>query len=273
MKRRKLIHNFSKDNSETSNCNICGKLCKLSKDHVFPKGLLSFEDGAIDNLHFFQRQETSLSPKNKGVFFRTICGKCNNFLGGNYDQALIDVVVSARKQLTHIQNLNAMSFMFPEYSVSLEATPSNICRGVIGHLLSARISFDGPMMDDMRNYVLNQDAVLPKKYHLYTWLFPKEEYSVSAECCIADTQLQHSTYDCYKVYPLAFLFADIDWNMPGVVDLLTYPHGNSTTVKYDCLNHPHPDWPESGLNLPEGFFRLFGANMYNALKYVRRQHL
>lgn len=270
MKRRKLIHKFSKADSETSNCNICGQHSRLSKDHVFPKGLLSFEDGVTDNMHFFQNQETSLSPKNKGVFFRTICADCNNFLGGSYDQALIDVVVSARKQLTSMLNLNAMSFRFPEYSIALETTPSNVCRAVIGHLLAARISFDGPMMDDMRSYVLDQDAVLPKNYHLYSWVFSKEEYSVSPECCLVNTQSNHSTYDCYKVYPLAFLFTNVDWKIPGLIDLLSYPNGNPASINYDCINHPHPDWPESGLNLPEGYFRVFGANMYNAMKYVRR---
>jgi len=162
-----------------------------------------------------------------------------------------------------------MSYRLPEYSIVLESTPSNVCRAVIGHLLAARISFNGPMMDDMRSYVLDPDVTLLEKYHLYSWLFPKEEYSVSPECCIVNTPPQFSAYDCYKVFPLGFLFTDVDWTMPGTLDLLSYPNGKIVSLKLDCLNHPHPDWPESGLNLPASMSRIFGANMNNSLKYIK----
>lgn len=196
------MHRFSKDDAKKSLCNICGNLCKLSKDHVFPKGLLSYKDGSIDNLHFFQRHTTRIMPENEGVFFRTICSKCNNYLGGSYDKALVEFTVNARKQLNEFQSLMSVGYLFPNYCITLETIISNICRGVIGHLLSARISYSGPMMEDMRHYVLDREFTLPDNFHLYAWVFTEEEYSVSVECCIFNNiTMHHTMYDCYKVYP------------------------------------------------------------------------
>jgi len=263
-------HRFSHGDVEISRCNICGKPCKLSKDHVFPKGLLSFEDGDIENLHIFQSQETSLSPKNKGVFFRTICDVCNNCLGGNYDKDLIDFVVSARSQLERMKNLISMSFRFPECYVSLETIPSNVCRGVIGHLLSARISHNGPMMSKMRRYVLYPDHVLPDEYHLYSWLYPKEEFIVSTECMISNSITDYYFYDCYKAYPIGFLLSNRAWDIMGSTDLLSFRNQSSAVLDFDCFCHPHPDWPESSMELSPNACKIFGANMYNAWKYVRK---
>lgn len=265
-----LAHQFSKNRKDSAKCNICGKECKLSKDHVFPKALLSFRNGAIDNLHFFQRYDNSLPQKNNGVFFRTICRECNNYLGSNYDNHLVTFLCLLRKQVNTILNLINMNYLFPDYSVSETICPSDISRAVIGHLLSSRIAYNGPMMDDMRSYLCAPESSLPSNYHLYSWLFLEDEYSVSTEICIVNMNLDHIIYDCYKAYPLGFLFTNYDWTLDGSIDLLSYPNDAEANLKYDCMKHPNPDWPEIGLNLPPGCSRIGGLNLMNSLKYVKR---
>ncbi len=178
--------------------------------------------------------------------------------------------MQARRQYKSLVSLTFMNYRFPAYPINVEIDPSKICRAVIGHLLSARISFNGPMMDEMRTYILDRNIILPSKYHIYSWVIPEEEYSVSVETCLVSPAMEIFCYDCYKVFPIGFIFTDFRLNIEGAIDLLRYNNGETISIEYNCQNHPSPNWPEQGLVLPPGYSRLLGANMYNALKYVKR---
>ena len=67
-------------------CNICGCNEKLTWDHVPPKNSIFFRDVQIVSL--FGKYDLDNYPSTisqNGTKFRTICAKCNNILGTEYD--------------------------------------------------------------------------------------------------------------------------------------------------------------------------------------------
>ena len=75
-------------------CKICLSNCKLTEDHVPPKGGIDVEEVIIKNYLDSISKEREIKGKHifisqNGVKFPTICGKCNNEnLGKYYDPVL-----------------------------------------------------------------------------------------------------------------------------------------------------------------------------------------
>src|SRR5262245_45391566 len=73
-------------------CNICQSRARLTFDHVPPAGCDNREDVTVNSMHSVlsgvmkQNKPTIIQS---GLKYRTVCKRCNEFLGSRYDPALI----------------------------------------------------------------------------------------------------------------------------------------------------------------------------------------
>jgi hypothetical protein len=253
---------------EDNTCNICGRVCKLSRDHIFPKGLGLPKVIVIRSpLGSPLKYPDSLSEC--GLVQKTICRECNNLLGYKYDQDLIKLIKSASLQCNQMNNLRNIGLTIPNIQLELSFIPDRVARSVTGHLLAARVSEQGLTVPDMQKFVLEEEYCLPPNYHLYMWFCPLHDPLVTLEnVYIHLPTMSALIYETYKVFPLAFLFSNNDMKISGSVDLLGYKHNSPQDVRIDMMNYPNPQWPENA-GLPGAEYgKIIGANFANSKSTV-----
>ncbi len=162
-----LVYRKFKRRREGS-CNICGKIGPLSWDHVPPKGGIELEPVEIGRVAAVfvsglasEHQEISQN----GLKFRTLCAKCNSYLGSQYDPALNDFARTVGRFLRTSLELPPI--------VHVEAPPTAIARAVLGHILAARLSTQDSFFDPLiRQLVLDPAMAIPEDMSIFYFVYP-----------------------------------------------------------------------------------------------------
>lgn len=150
---------------EIKKCNICGLEKPLSADHVPPK--CCSNKGTINFYQLFQKNrnpDKKPGQAQKGIYFKTICEKCNNELLGNQLDPFLgnlqEQIINATSQCTSLAD-----------DILVNIQINKVCRSVIGHLLAAFPNYyDGGIEPELRNYFLTKNLRKIAGQHLYLWI-------------------------------------------------------------------------------------------------------
>ena len=147
-------------------CSICGKITKLSFDHVPPKCC-----GNNKNLYYISLMPKFIGDERKfvkqrhsqnGIKFQTICNECNNNLGAKYDKDLGEFY---KFVIDSVNNFKYTSFF----------NIKNVVKGIIGHLLAASEFDVSKPADAMRDFYLNKSNLLLDEYTLMICYYPYKD--------------------------------------------------------------------------------------------------
>lgn len=143
-------------------CKICNNKCNLSRDHFPPRS-----SGNIHNHNIYSGKDifnSGHSPKyerqSQGGYTidDAICSKCNNFIGGKYDKAMIDFYNYCQNNI----KLNLPNSVEPKEWLKrqtiniqkIKLKPSNISKRALAALLSiADISRINKTLQEVRRTV------------------------------------------------------------------------------------------------------------------------
>lgn len=222
-------------------CNICGNERKMSGDHVPLKSLGNKGRVSVKS-HHVRFPIKGLTLQN-GIVFRTICAECNNKLGSLYDPYYLKFCSDISKFADIVLKKQVM---LPSFSIEIDTIPSNVSRSLIGHILATKIHYEGPFVEELREYINNPAHVLPDTIHLYTWFYAGSRIKVLPENVIIKYAEPIELYIYYviKSYPCAFVLTNHSFPSMGLIDLMRYENGKEAKIGLSLLYHPHPEWPE-----------------------------
>lgn len=228
-----------------SRCNLCRRRRRLTWDHVPPKGSISVTPveqesvfrrivGGPDHRHYRISQN--------GVKFQTLCGECNSFLGSRYD-----LVLSEFSQ--RLGELLKSDVQLPSV-VQIRTQPTALMRGLLGHLLAAKVHIDHTVPDDLfRRFVCNEDALLPESVKVFYWVFPYPHVIIVRDVAMRAVRGRSGPwafFNILKYFPLAYLITDLD-AYEGLQELTVFrglASDESAEVPIDLESMRHADWPE-----------------------------
>ena len=110
-------------------CNICGETGKLTQDHTPPQSCGNVSGVEIRTYRDTISQEApEYQPRHfqAGFHYRTVCARCNNLMGTDYDPALAHFCAQARGVTTTVLHLQ------PDIQMTIK--PALVMRSVLGHL-------------------------------------------------------------------------------------------------------------------------------------------
>ncbi|MBU0906420.1 MAG: hypothetical protein KKF57_14595 [Firmicutes bacterium] len=125
-----VLTNYEKHKKQKiSICNICLKEDRLSWDHVPPKGgikLSAVEQEPLMQYLTGNYDERKYIISQNGVKYRTLCPKCNAYLGSNYD-------ISMNKFTLEVGQLLKSKVILPS-TINISTKPAHLVRSICGHL-------------------------------------------------------------------------------------------------------------------------------------------
>jgi hypothetical protein len=196
-------------------CNICGQIGPLTDDHTPPKSCLGVTAAELHSLHdkLSSEGERWSAPRRfqAGVFYRSLCERCNGLLGTKHDPALAEMVAQVRSIVGSSLKLPGM--------ITLDIAPCAVMRSVIGHLSAQGVERYGKgsvLTDAIRDYIYDEARPLPPTLRMYYWLYP-----FRLQVLVRDAALLKISRDAVfafwlmKFFPLAF-FITID-EPPGPI--------------------------------------------------------
>jgi hypothetical protein len=189
-------------------CNICQCRKRLTFDHVPPAGCDNREDVEVSPMYSVL---TSVAQEDKptiiqnGLKYRTICKSCNEFLGSHYDPALIG--------LAKFVGAARMSTLTLPRHLSIRTRPAAIFRGILGHLVAAKIDMLSSLFDEeVRPCILDETIPIPEKYHLHYWIHPYWTTIVMRDTgslnLAMNSPIQSIFFQLLKFFPLGFCVLD-----------------------------------------------------------------
>lgn len=247
----------------TGPCNICKSNSVLTWDHVPPKGGIELLPVQLNN--FFCKlkgtaaTEAIMGRSPNGVKFRTICRNCNSFLGAEFDKVI-------NKFNSDITELVSRQRILPK-TLMVKTCPLRLMKGLIGHLLAARIDFwDAPFENDLRDFVLNQRSTSIENFFIACFLRPHPSTITIRDIVMPKVRGNFSDlgfFSVMKYFPVGFIFSDQP-NYEGLHDLNSFATGNfddEAEIPVQ-LNNFGEHWPEE----PDKDNFLFGGSeMLNAV--------
>lgn len=235
---------------EIGPCNICGKIAKLTEDHIPPKGIprvgQAYATSLVAELGAEKVGKGSRLFQS-GVKYRSICRACNgDLLGAAYDPHLINfckqVDIAFRDRLYMPQDF--------------EIQPNRVFRSVLGHLLAHGVSLHrtGPFPAAKSDYVIDPGQAFPPDLRLYCWLYPYHRQVMSRWMSrIFDLRWRETPFifSIAKYFPVAWLCgtSDLPTHIPaGVIrvdTLSTTAINDLATITFNPSHVPPPGWPEA----------------------------
>lgn len=202
---------------EMKKCNICSLKKPLSADHVPPK--CCSNKGSVNFYRLFQKNmnpDQKPGQAQKGIYFKTICEKCNNeLLGKQLDPFLGELqkqIINATSQCNSLSD-----------DILINIHINKVCRSVIGHLLAAFPNYyEGGIEPELRNYFLTKSLKKIDGQHLYLWINNEKKVAISRNVGVAvDPVFDGSIISLLKFPGAAFMLSNkkID---DGLVDLFDY---------------------------------------------------
>lgn len=188
-------------------CNICGEYGKLTEDHTPPQGCIKPKAVEIKHIHSHLKLTKGLDKGRiiqKGLCYRTLCGRCNNgILGTDCDPEFIRLVNQIGRLLTS-------SLHLPPY-VKVSIKPQKIMRSLLGHLQAMGVDRyqKGSLTEPLRNYMLDYSLPLPQSLKIYYWIFPFKDCLLARDCLLISSPRMDSYTPVWfvKFFPVAFLVA------------------------------------------------------------------
>ena len=211
-------------------CNICLKEKKLSWDHVPPKGSVEITEVEIENI--FNKITSSNNKRQyklsqNGLKFRTICKKCNEKIGELYDPGINEFSKGVGSYLK--------SNLYLPPKIYYKAKPIKIIRGVLAHLLSAKIEVDEVNIDKtIRDFIFDLKKPIPTNLHVFYWTYPYENTEILRDFGMPRLRGQWGTYTLFntiKFFPIAYLITDIP-NYESLPELTVFNHLHSVLASY-----------------------------------------
>jgi hypothetical protein len=149
-------------------------------------------------------QENKPTIIQNGLKYRTICKTCNELLGSRYDPALIGLskVISAARMST---------LTLPRH-LNIRTRPSAIFRGILGHLVAAKITHSSLFDEEVRPCILDETIPIPEKYHLHYWIHPYWTTIVMRDTVSLNLAMNSPNrpifFQVLKFFPLGFCILD-----------------------------------------------------------------
>jgi len=262
------------------NCNICGKVEKLTWDHVPPKSC--FNNKKVEYNTFYDEVNNTKAMltgdelnrytiSQNGVMYRSLCDKCNNdLLGAKYDKEL-----ECLTKFTH--SLLTSKLTLPS-NISLSLNINKLSRSIVGHILAARNHFEAQVLTDLklREYFLDTSSLPPKEMKLLFRIYPYETIVIHRDCVVGsmhkNAELPGGSLDCLFFYPIAFLLCSDDskCKLLDMFSKCTTRIDDVIELPIDLSSHKHPNsnmvrhflWPTnvSGDKYGASFLLASGAS-------------
>jgi hypothetical protein len=150
-------------------CNICGETGQLTQDHTRPQSCGNASGVEIRSYRDAFSQEAPQHPPRRfqaGIYYQTVCARCNNLMGSDYDPALAHFCAEAR-------GVSATPLRL-QPNIQLTIKPALVLRSVLGHLAARGLNNyrKGPLTEPLRDYFLDTELPLPSGLRIYYWLYP-----------------------------------------------------------------------------------------------------
>lgn len=241
-------------------CLICGRIGKLTRDHVPPKSVAPPRVLELRRLTAaFARDSNPIGQRRvvqRAPDFKTLCGTCNtDRLGHQYDPHLAKLANDFRAWVSASFSLG---LSLPA-SFTVECSAQRVGRAIVGHILAAEERKDpaaplslAPMHAALREYFLDEEAALSPPYEIFVWPFPGAELMIARGFGIGTLGRDDSIFgDILKFFPLAcwivgergreanLHFARLPLNISGLE--------KTAQLTISLRNVPHPSWPERSL--------------------------
>lgn len=219
-------------------CAICGKMAKLSIDHIPPKCC-----GNSADTYYIQYTPDYLGKGAKrkpmhsqnGLTFTHICENCNNIMGSKYDthlQIFRDKVLSMINGQTNHEQFDL----------------KKVCKSVVGHFLAASSDDQSTFAKTMRDYYLGDntaiyaDHTLLFSYYPYkNAIFSLNDYSVINLC---GDSIPEGMLSSLYFFPFAFIFCQKQIVNFGI-DLFEVCRNNCLSLRVSSK-----DWENKAANWP-----------------------
>lgn len=229
-------------------CTICLRIRELTWDHIPPRVAGNIDPvmlvSAMTAISGHAQENRPLISQN-GYKVRSICKACNERIGQEYDPAIGALCASITRYLESPLTLPS--------EVSFDTMPARLLRGLLAHILSAKLSpTDGVIDQHIREYLADHTRSFYRDWHLYYWLYPYASISVLRDfAMMVPTRAAREVAFCnvMKFPPLAMLLTDAKY-FYDLPDLCAFSHfgiDDPGRVHVSFNNAHPPDWPE-GVN-------------------------
>lgn len=250
-------------------CNLCKENATLSWDHVPPQGGIDPAPVQVQSFFDILRTSTRLRPRYcnspNGLKFRTICKKCNSFLGTHYDPVI-------NRFYRDVHSIVATKIVLPEV-VSIKTKPFPLIKGLIGHLISSRIDYQDSAHEELlRNFVLDIDSNQGICTTIFYFIYPFEKTIVIRDFVMPKVRGNFqdvSFFDLMKSFPIGFLFSDSEY-YEGLYKFNAYLPKNvsdEAEIPVNLKFTHHEFWPEAP---DDGNFLLGGEDFVHSVLARRR---
>ena len=262
------MHYLKIKRQRTGHCNICGNLASLTWDHVPPQGGVELTPVQMESV-FAKLSGTHEGFKGiqsqNGVKFTTICKSCNEMMGHKYDIAINEFALSVGRYLRS-------QLIFPAI-IQHKTRPGALIRGILGHLISAKLHPDEAIFDKLAaSLVLNDSMPIPDDIHIFYWIFPYDSSCIVRDVAIAlltdpSQTIQYCQF--IKYFPIAYLVS----NRPAYDDLEELTQFRDAAINDEIsipirLREVKPlHWPEM---VDDARVILGGESMMNAVFASRK---
>lgn len=239
----------------TGRCVICGRICRLTRDHVPPRGVVPPRALEIRRLTAAIQTGPPFAESPRRGFqapvFPSLCSVCNtDKLGSVYDPELI---VFANSLAAWVRGASELGLTLPDVAV-VNLRPLDVARAVVGHLLAAEERSNpvaplvgGSLLEEMRSYFLGAVIGTPA-FRIFVWPYAGSDLVIARGFALARVLGRaHGPVvgDVLKFFPLAF------WVVGSAPDDVDFPfaelplaEGNEVTLEIPMRRVPRAQWPE-----------------------------
>ena len=237
------MHYFKHKKDKFGVCNICLNEANLTWDHVPPKGGVQL--AAVEMQTILQRltkNKNEFTISQNGVKYRTICKKCNEFLGSTYDKAINEF---ARTVSLYIKS----NVILPE-TILHKIFPNLIVKGILAHLLSAKAEIDEVDFDEkIRKIVLDKKSIIPSDIHVFYWIYPYEHTIIIRDSLMPSKRGKFDSFSFFhmlKYFPIAYLVSDSSYyqNLPELTNYCTNDNFLQVEIPIKLKRVENYNWPE-----------------------------
>lgn len=248
-------------------CNICLTKTALSWDHIPPKGSIELAPVEMESIFhlFIQKPENArLAESQNGLKYRTICPKCNAKIGQKYDVVIKDFANSVGRYLNSTLRLPP--------SVKHRTKPVALMRGILAHLLAAKIKLDdGDFDNTLRELIRDESLPIPPDIFVHYWTYPYEQIVVLRDFAIASLKSHRAGFfNTIKYFPIAYLISSVP-DFCGLPELTAFRNCNvdeEVDIPIILEKTAHPFWPEA----PDAdSVIVFGQEAVNAIRAKRKK--
>lgn len=226
-------------------CTICKRFRDLTYDHIPPTTagnvnpvMLVSAMSAISG----RPQEDRPLISQSGYKVRSICRDCNSTMGQQYDPIIGKLCTDINAYLVSPLTLPA--------EVDFQTTPATLIRGLLGHLLAAKLRPDECVVDQrIREFLADHTNSLDPDLHLYCWLYPYPQITVLRDFATKlFTGRSRETAFCsvMKFPPISVLLTDAKYfhGLPDLADSSHFGIDDPGRVHFRFDNLRPADWPE-----------------------------